>query len=261
MAPQRQPKTLRHIRIGAAIILVSQWPGFADPVVLTSGTSGSLTGFPQSYNENRGVDVTVLSGLDLAITSMTLYDLGIGGATSAYVGARIYNSGDGSLLASGEVTVFRGGRVTVPISATLLSSGNYRVTIYVATDPKSKGSATLFDPDPPGLGGFPYTEATGLLRINNAWDIATDSFPTNWNIYVPQITLEATLCTHLNVYLVNSNALVQWPAAASNVVLEATPDLTDPSAWVTVTNAPALVGTNWVVTNHISGDSRFYRLR
>ena len=42
----------------------------------------------------------------------------------------------------------------------------------------------MFDPD-----SFPYTESTGTLDVNQAYSIASDSFPTNPNIFVPQITI------------------------------------------------------------------------
>jgi len=247
--------------IGTALILLSNGPGLADSIDVTSGTSGSLTPVPQSYNETRGVDVTVLSGLDLRITSMTLRGLYTGSAKSALVGARIYNSSNTSLLASASITISGGGTITVPISATLASGGNYRVGFYVETDPKWQGSGTLFDPDPPGLGGFPYIDATGVLRINNAYSIAADSFPSNWNIYVPPLELEAALCTHLNISVVYPNVLVQWPASGSNALLEATSDPTDPNNWQTVTNPQTIIGSNLVVTIPISSDNQFYRLR
>jgi hypothetical protein len=254
-------KSLRYVCISAAMFFAFDWPGFADLVDLTSGTSGSMTPYPQSFNETRGVDVTVLSGPDLCISSMTLSGLYIRSATFAFVGARIYDSTSGSVIASNTVTVFASGAVTIPISATLVSGSNYRVGFYVLTSPANQGAGTMFDPDPPGFGGFPYTDATGFLEINNAYSIASDSFPSNWNIYVPQVVLEATLCAHLSISLVYPNVLVMWPTSGGNATLEATSDLTDPNGWVTVTNPRTVVGSNVVVTIPLSGDRRFYRLK
>jgi hypothetical protein len=160
-----------------------------ETINLTSGTGGSLTGVPQSFNETRGVDVTVLSGTDLLVESMTLAGFdGSGIATSAVLGARIYNTGTQLLIASADVTTSSVGPVTVPISATLVSGGDYRVAFFAVTTPPNHGEATLFDPD--GLNYLtPYTEADGLMRINGAYDIATDSFPSNPNVFVPQISL------------------------------------------------------------------------
>lgn len=249
----------KHSLIYLALIVFSDWSGFAVSVDVTSGTSGSLTPFAQSYNETRVVDITVLSDLDFCISSMTLRGLGIGPATSASVGSRIYDTSDNSLVAKNSVTIFSGGTVTVPISATLTPGGNYRVGFYVETSPQSRGSGILFDPDPLGFGGFPYTDATGLLRINNAYDIATDTFPTNWNIYVPQMELDGTMNTHLKISLAYPNVLAQWPASGSNATLQATSNLIS-NDWASVTNSPAIVGSNVVVTIPISSESQFYRL-
>lgn len=128
------------------------------------------------------------------------------------------------------------------------------------TSPQSRGNGILFDPAPPGLGGFPYSEAAGLLRINNAYALAVDTFPTNWNICVPQLELEGILNTRLKISLAYPNVLVQWPAAASNAVLEATSNLTISNDWVAVTNSPTIIGSNVVVSIPVSGERQFYRL-
>ena len=41
-------------------------------------------------------------------------------------------------------------------------------------------------------GGFPYTEASGTLEINQAYSISSDSFPTNSNIYAPRIRIDVS---------------------------------------------------------------------
>src|SRR5271170_7220420 len=84
-----------------------------ETINLTSGTGGSLTGVPQSYNETRGVDVTVLSGTDLLVESMTLVGFdGSGIATAAVLGARIYDTSTQLLIASADVTTSSIGPVT-----------------------------------------------------------------------------------------------------------------------------------------------------
>lgn len=161
------------------------------PIDLTSGTSGSLTGVPQSFNETRGVDVTVNPGCgDLVLNAMTLHGLFISSA-SATVGARVYDSNTTALIASAETTVSNGSNlsVTLPLSATLAVGSDYRLSFFVDAGGIG-GGGTMFDPDPSGLGGFPYTDATGTLDINQAYSIASDSFPTNPNIFVPLITLD-----------------------------------------------------------------------
>jgi len=170
-------------------------PGIAQAattVDLTSGTTGALTGVPQSFNETRGVDVTVLAASDQLLRSMTLDGLFISTA-SATIGARVYDSNTMTLIASADTTVSSGSNlsVTIPIPATLAAGSDYRLSFFVDAGGFG-GSGTMFDPDPSGLGGFPYTDATGTLDINQAYSIASDSFPTNANIFVPLITLHVS---------------------------------------------------------------------
>ncbi len=162
-------------------------PVCASQIDLTSGASGTLPSV--GYNETRGVDITVNSDCgDLKVVSMTLDGLGVGGA-SATVGARIYDSSTTSLIASGDTTVSTGTNqsVMIPISATLTVGKDYRVGFYVVTG--GVGNTVMFDPDPPSLGGFGYTDATGLVVVNQAYAVGTDSFPSILNTVTPQITL------------------------------------------------------------------------
>jgi len=181
---------------GFTIVLVSLLaaPSRAVTVDLTSGTTGTLSGVPQSFNETRGVDVTVLAGVNQNVQSMTLKGLYISTASGA-LGARIYNSGNASLIATANTTVFSGSNqtVTIPISATLASGASYRVSFFVSAGGFG-GSGIMFDPNPPSLGGFPYTESTGTLTINQAYSTSSDAFPANANIFVPLISLAVQPC-------------------------------------------------------------------
>ncbi|MBK7851709.1 MAG: hypothetical protein IPJ66_11385 [Bacteroidetes bacterium] len=84
------------------------------------GVTCTITGVAQSFNETRGVDVNVISPVDLPLTSMTLHRFFSGTGDSAYVGARIYNPSNGMLLASNMVSVYNlvNGAVSVLISYT-----------------------------------------------------------------------------------------------------------------------------------------------
>lgn len=159
---------------------------------VASGTVGQFTPVPQSFNETRGVDVTVLAGVDLQVSSMTLNGFFVGNDGMADVGARIYASPSGTLLAASNTTVFANGSVTLAISATLVSGQSYRICFFAGPlGPGGDNSGTMFDPAPSGVGGFPYVESTGSLVINQAYALAADAFPTNQNIFVPLIVIEA----------------------------------------------------------------------
>jgi hypothetical protein len=70
--------------------------------------------------------------------------------------------------------------VTVSISAVLVSGDEYRIGFF-----GDFGTATFFVP-----ASFPYTETSGLLRINGACDGPFDSFPSNPNAFDPLISLQ-----------------------------------------------------------------------
>lgn len=60
----------------------------------------------------------------------------------------------------------------------------------------------------------------------------------------------------------SGNCLVlSWSTNATGFTLQATLDLTPSAIWTDVTNAPALSGEQWTVTNTFSGCAKFYRLR
>ena len=154
---------------------------------LASGVSGTITGVAQSFNETRGVDVNVISPVDLPITSMTLHRFFSGTGDSAYVGARIYNPSNGMLLASNMVSVYNivNGAVSVPISYTLVSGMSYRISFFCGgPNPPTHNSAAEFQP-----GSLPYNEGSNLLQIVHAYAYPADTFPSTTNIFVPIITL------------------------------------------------------------------------
>ena len=63
----------------------------------------------------------------------------------------------------------------------------------------------------------------------------------------------------LKIEPLSSQIKLSWPDW-SGCLLESTKNLLDTNSWMTVTDAPALVGNQRVLTNSITGDSQFYRL-
>ncbi len=152
---------------------------------LTTGGSGTTTGVPQSYNESREIDVTVLSSFDLQLTSMMLNRFYVGGDGMAIVGARIYDSGTSALLYSRDTTVYNifNGFIWMQASYVLHSGQSYRIGFY-CSGTNSDNSAYMHQPT-----SFPYTESNNILRINHAYSISQDTFAVNVNIFVPFVTL------------------------------------------------------------------------
>jgi len=58
------------------------------------------------------------------------------------------------------------------------------------------------------------------------------------------------------------NALVlSWPTNAVGFTLQSTLDLTPPITWIDSTSPPAVIGAQFTVTNSLSGNAQFYRLK
>jgi len=83
---------------------------------------------------------------------------------------------------------------------------------------------------------------------------------TNAVLTVSDIAFYVTLPPTLQIQLSGTNVVVTWPLAAAGFVLETTDKLTTTNSWTTVTNVPGIVNFQYMVTNQISGTSRFYRL-
>lgn len=64
----------------------------------------------------------------------------------------------------------------------------------------------------------------------------------------------------LKVTAAGGNVLLSWPVAAAGFAVEASANLSGPNNWVTLTNAPSLVGSNWQLSLPTSGTARFLRL-
>ena len=176
-------KVLPQFCVAISIFVAGTGLAAATTIYMDSGTSGSFIA-GQSYNETRAVDVTVLSPVNLAVSSMTLS--GIGG--SGLAEAVIYDSNTQLLIASAQGSL-TGGTITLPISATLLSGDEYRIGFSGLLN-----SGTFFVP-PSNSGGLPiipYTESSGLLQINSAWDGRTAGFPAYPNLFVPQVSMQVS---------------------------------------------------------------------
>lgn len=162
----------------------------AQQINLASGTTGTVTGVAQSFNETRGVDVQVIGPTAINVVSMKLSGFFCGFGGQAYVDARIYNSTTAALLAGANDTVtgISGGSITVPIAYTLVPGITYRIAFYASgPNPPTHNSGYMFQPT-----AFPYTESTGMLSISHAYAYPADTIPHNNNIYVPQITLNTS---------------------------------------------------------------------
>ena len=71
----------------------------------------------------------------------------------------------------------------------------------------------------------------------------------------------APLLPSLNARPNGNQLILSWPTNAVGFTLQSTINLTPPATWIDSANSPAVIGTQFTVTNTPSGPAQFYRLR
>jgi pimeloyl-ACP methyl ester carboxylesterase len=84
---------------------------------------------------------------------------------------------------------------------------------------------------------------------------------TNMTIAVDGIRFYEPFRPTLQVARSGNAAVIAWPVSAEGFVLENTAMLSDSSNWATVTNNTVVEDFEFVITNSVSGGTRFFRLR
>lgn len=74
----------------------------------------------------------------------------------------------------------------------------------------------------------------------------------------PNLTLSTVATLHATTS--GGKITLSWPVANAGFALQTTSNLLDHASWLTLTNAPALVTTQWQITLPTSGSGQFYRL-
>jgi hypothetical protein len=113
-------------------------------------------------------------------------------------------------------------------------------------------------------------ETNDKLRMINSWAVVTNmpSIVNSQCTVTNQISsgsvfyrLAIITPPVLQVQIFGSSFVLSWPASGQNSSLQTTTNLTEANSWTTVTNVPAVLNQQNVVTNGISGRMRFYRLK
>jgi hypothetical protein len=102
-----------------------------------------------------------------------------------------------------------------------------------------------------------WTTVTNVPVIVNFQYTITNQISNGSRFYRLAIIAAPTLQAQVS----GSSFVLSWPASAQNFSLQTTTNLADPNSWMTVTNTPAIVNFQCLVTNQISGAARFYRLK
>jgi hypothetical protein len=76
----------------------------------------------------------------------------------------------------------------------------------------------------------------------------------------PDQYIELSANPTLRASLNSANVVLSWPASDYGFSLQAKSGVTSATTWSTLTNVPALVGTNWQVSLPSSSSPRFFRL-
>jgi hypothetical protein len=95
----------------------------------------------------------------------------------------------------------------------------------------------------PLIVNFQYTVTNQIASGSRFYRLATIAAPT------------------LQAQVSGKNFILAWPTNATGYVLQTTTNLAAANSWTAVTNTPATVNQQSVVTNQISGAARFYRLK
>jgi hypothetical protein len=113
-------------------------------------------------------------------------------------------------------------------------------------------------------------ETTAALGATNSWSVVTNAawIVSSQCTVTNQISgkssyyrLAIIAAPALQAQVSGKNFILSWPTNAPGYVLETTTNLAATNSWTTVTNTPATLNQQSVVTNQISGAARFYRLK
>ena len=210
----------------------------ADGKILTGGIFTNISGQSRSFFARLSNDTAALQNLAVTQTAIT------------------WAHGESVLILSNSTTQIRGGagpqftRVTFEASTDNL---NYN---FLGNGTVAAGDWTLTGLNLP-TGQNLYIRARGYYRSgyqNGSKSIAESVR----NAFLTPLVATPPL---LNIQLsANTNVVLSWATNFIGFTLESNTNL-NTTVWSVVTPAPAVSGTNNVVTNAVSGSTRFYRLR
>jgi pimeloyl-ACP methyl ester carboxylesterase len=115
-------------------------------------------------------------------------------------------------------------------------------------------------------------ESTDKLRATNSWTAVTNvPEVVNFQYTVTnqvsggsrfyRLAKTSTVAPALQAQVSGSSFVLSWPASAQNSSLQTTTNLTDANSWTAVTNVPAVLKQQNVITNGTADRMRFYRLK
>ncbi len=104
------------------------------------------------------------------------------------------------------------------------------------------------------------TVPAGAVLDLNGFSLYAQNAQVNGTVSGGQVQQVTTERPRLTIWLADDSVRISWPGWAAGYVLQAKQSLTTNSVWQVVPDTPVQVGGNNVVTQSLSGLSRFYRL-
>jgi len=150
----------------------------------------------------------------------------------------------------------------VGIASPTYGFGRVQLEAFDATN----GSLGVFGPfdvgDGLAVGTTPEDRFLGVICTNGISALrVTMSNSSDWELDHLQYGAIAT-CPTLAIQPGDTNVVLSWTQTnGSNVVLQSSASLGDPTNWVVVDTTPVLVGDRYYVTNSVDSVTRFFRLQ
>jgi hypothetical protein len=145
------------------------------------------------------------------------------------------------------------------------SIGDFHVSLYDATDPANpvwvaSGNNTSGSLTANGNGTGEL--AWGATTVNGDGTISRILYAmsSNQGIQAFIVTVPGTPKPALSTIRFSDKLVLSWPTNFAGFGLESSTNLGPSAFWTSVSPAPAVVNTNYVVTNSMVGDTKFYRL-
>jgi uncharacterized delta-60 repeat protein len=210
----------------------------ADGKILAGGNFTTIGGQARNYFARLSNDTAALQNLAVTQTAIT------------------WTHGEKFLILSNSTTQIRGGASPQFTRVTFESSTNNLNYTILGNGTVATGDWTLTGLNLP-TGQNLYIRARGYYRsgFQNGSESIAESVR---NAFLTPLVATPPL---LNIQRsANTNVMLSWATNFTGFTLEANTNLTT-NVWSVVSPAPTVSGTNNVVTNTVSGSTRFYRLR
>lgn len=225
------------------------------------GSLNTSGGFFAAFNNATGTQTNIPTAVAACVQtrlSGSGYNIGLKGA----VGGSVF---DTNVYSAGQ-TVFVVGSYTINTA----SNNDDTAALWINPAPSSFGlpnspaptlttvsggdisgediaSFVFFRRDSSNTGLEPAALTADELRIG-----------TNWASVTPPLIIN--VIPVLNATFSGGNVVLSWTTNATGFNLYSSPSSFSSNVWTAVPGTPVIVGSNYVVTNSISGGNKFYRL-